>query len=140
MKEKRIWHEESFIVQDMEKQFKRNQGLDYQLYYSCQKICDAYGIEQLNHAKAVLQQRKVYQESYRNLMALAVSIIAILISIFSLVYSGNSQIGANYAGGAFLLFLMAILCYLAVLTPMKRNRKNDYFLSVICDEIVKRSK
>lgn len=140
LEKNQIWHEESFIVKDMEKQFKINHGLDYPLFYSCKKICDAYGIEQLNHAKAVLQQRKAYEESYRNVMALAVSVIAILIGVFSIGYSENSQSGGNYAGGAFLLFLMAVLCYWVVLTQIKGNQKNEYFLSIICDEIAKRSR
>ncbi|MBO5484335.1 MAG: hypothetical protein J5979_03880 [Lachnospiraceae bacterium] len=128
-------HEESFIVQEMEKAFRDNSLLDYQLFYSCHKICELYGLEQLSHAKGVLEQRMAYDDSLRILMTLAVSVIAVLLSAFSIM-----GLSTNIMVGAFVLFIFSVLCYCFILINTNEYRKSMYFLSVICDEISKRSK
>ncbi len=135
---KKKLHEESFIVQNMRKEFEKNPNFNYQLFHSCKKICDSYGIEQLNHAKAVLQQSKTYRELYVSLMSFGISLAAILVNILSILIQSQFDIDSGIS--IFTLFGVAVMAYYTVLLRMGDDRRDEYFISVIEDEVLKRSK
>ena len=49
-----------FVLETFEKELNE-QKMDYQFYFKCQKICQQFGIGQLEHANAILEQQKTIE-------------------------------------------------------------------------------
>lgn len=79
--------EESFILDDMEKAFKRHKKFNYQLYYDCKECCDIYGIEQLHHAKAILE-KKLNETNFRvNFITFVIAIVTVIFTCLGICVS-----------------------------------------------------
>ena len=79
--------EESFVLDDMKKIFKRHNKYDYQMFYDCQKHCCDYGSEQLRHAKAILEKRLTKLDYMINLINFLIAVIALGFTIYSILIS-----------------------------------------------------
>lgn len=79
--------EESFVLDDMEKIFKRHNKYDYQMFYDCQKHCCDYGSEQLLHAKAILEKRLTKLDYIINLINFFIAVIALGFTTYSIIIS-----------------------------------------------------
>lgn len=138
--------EQSFILNDMEKAFKRHKKFDYQLYYDCKKCCYTYGIEQLYHAKAIFEEKNIYEVENNNGISMVLTFISIALTTLTLWVSTltddkkkdllfNSFIMYGLLA-AFSVFILIVI-HNEIIIP---RRKNAYFYSIICDEIERRNK
>lgn len=138
--------EQSFILNDMEKVFKRHKKFDYQLYYDCKKCCYTYGIEQLYHAKAIFEEKNIYGVENNNGISMVLTFISIALTTLTLWVSTltddkkkdllfNSFIMYGLLA-AFSVFILIVI-HNEIIIP---RRKNAYFYSIICDEIERRNK
>ena len=139
-----IVKEESFILEDMKKAFKKNKKFDYQLYCECKKMCYVYGIEQLYHAKAVLEEKQTFASDNNNGISVVFSIITIALTTITLWVSALTDnrkkdlpLDSLLAYGLIVAIAMVILLILHNMVIIY-HRKDAYFYSIICDEIERR--
>lgn len=129
--------EESYIVESMKKEYKKTKNFTYQLYYSCKKCCDAYGIEQLNHAKAYLEQRR---KSNSDVISCWLGILSIIGIIATLIAAKANNIrNLEFLDLFLMLSLYSMLVMMVVIISSNVKKKDDYFYSIICDEIERRN-
>lgn len=136
--------EESFILEEMEKMFKNLNTFNYQLYYECQKVCTMYGMEQIYHAKAVLEEKKIYHSEINNANSYLLTFFSIVVAVIALWFSilpdkimETLNMDPLFLIGIFAVIVVAIIYELHDKTVIS-YRKTTYFYSIICDEIEKR--
>ena len=138
--------EESFILDDMEKSFKIHKKFDYQLYCNCKKNCYVYGIEQLYHAKAVLEEKQTYGIENNNGISIVLTLASIVLTTLTLWVSAlTDDRKKDLLFNPLLMYGMLVIIAVGIILVMHDkiilpHRKNAYFYSVICDEIERRSK
>lgn len=138
--------EESFILEELEKAFKKHKKFNYQLYYECMKACNIYGIEQLIHARAVLEERQIFGSENNNGFSFLLSYVSIVVTVITLWVSALTDKRKEALNIEPFIFV-GIACCLGVVTIFLLHdriiiphRKNAYFHAIICDEIERRSK
>lgn len=138
--------EQSFILNDMEKAFKRHKKFDYQLYYDCKKCCNTYGIEQLYHAKAIFEEKYIYGVENNNGISMVLTFISIALATLTLwVSTLTDDKKKDLLFNPFIMYgLLAVFSVFILIVIHNEiiipRRKNAYFYSIICDEIERRNK
>ena len=138
--------EQSFILNDMEKVFKRHKKFDYQLYYDCKKCCYTYGIEQLYHAKAIFEEKNIYGVENNNGISMVLTFISIVLTTLTLwVSTLTDDKKKDLLFNPFIMYgLLAVFSVFILIVIHNEiiipHRKNAYFYSIICDEIERRNK
>lgn len=135
----------SFILENMEKAFENHKKFDYQLYYECKKCCYTYGVEQLYHAKAVLEEKQTYGIENNNGISITLTLISIALTTLTLWASilTDDAKKRSLLNPTLMYGILAIIAVFGMLVLHDRyifpHRKNAYFYSIICDEIERRS-
>lgn len=138
--------EQSFILNDMEKAFKRHKKFDYQLYYDCKKCCYIYGIEQLYHAKAIFEEKNIYGVENNNGISMVLTFISIALTTLTLwVSTLTDDKKKDLLFNFFIMYGLLAVFFVFILIVIHNEiiiprRKNAYFYSIICDEIERRNK
>lgn len=138
--------DKSFILEGMEEEYNKFREFNYQLYYSCKKYCDAYGVEQLNHAKAVLEQKKQFSEENNMSATILLALVSTGFMVVTLIVSAMTEDNKKKIDIDFLIifgllyFGCVVLVFIFQNVVSRIRRRNSYFHSIICDEIERRNK
>ena len=131
--------ETCFVLEVLDKELNE-QKIDYQFYYKCQKICKQFGMEQLKHAKAILELEKTHNDVMGQLGALMISWFSMISANLAIVFIGETKldiIGKGIVVGT--MWMVGLMIYSCTFVARVDSEGHAYYYSVICDEIERRN-
>ncbi|MCI5501250.1 MAG: hypothetical protein MR409_04905 [Lachnospiraceae bacterium] len=140
-------NDNSELLEEFEKEYKRRRIIDIHFFKKCKQICKKASIAQLKHAKYVLDEFKILSAGNDagvtqtfTILSLAVAMISIMSDKSSLILNNErSAMFFNITCGTFLVYIVvAFVLFLVHKATVPGRRRNEYYYSIICDEIDKR--
>lgn len=129
-----------FVLETFEKELNE-QKMDYQFYFKCKKICQQFGIGQLEHANAILEQQKTHSDAMTQIESIAISVYSMISATLAVVIIGRTKFDYMWRGILVgVMWMMAIMIYAFSFLRKINLERHAYYYSLICDEIEKRNK
>lgn len=131
--------ENSFVLEVFDKEFNE-QKIDYQFYYKCQKICKQFGMEQLKHARAILELERTHNDAMGQLGALLISLFSMISATIAAVIIGETKLDIiERAILVSVIWMVALMIYGCTFIARVNSERHVYYYSLICDEIERRN-
>lgn len=131
--------ETCFVLEVLDKELNE-QKIDYQFYYKCQKICKQFGMEQLKHARAILELERTHNDAMGQLGALLISLFSMISATIAAVVIGETKLDIIEQGILVLvIWMVALMIYGCTFIARVNSEQHVYYYSLICDEIERRN-
>lgn len=136
----------SELINKFENKYKSNKIIDIEFYGKCKEICEDESIENLKHAKAVLEERKIDASGNDVGFAQIFAIASMTLAILSLLADSIVKIlgldsSCDFFVSTCIVFVIVTFILLVVyMGTIPSRRRHAYYYSVICDEIDEKKK
>lgn len=131
--------ENCFVLEVFDKELNEPK-IDYQFYCKCQKICKQFGMEQLKHARAILELEKTHNDAMGQLGAILISLFSMISATIAAVVIGETKLDIIWRGILVWAMLMeALMIYCGLVVKRVNSERHVYYYSLICDEIERRN-
>jgi hypothetical protein len=137
LKMKRRWKSGSSLVEKLFDKVEEYKKIEIKCCKNCKEILkNEKDLDELYHAKAVLEQRMKSKENLQNIISNTFNLVAIILSVIAMVISlSNGKVGKMDIGcfAVGMLLVCVTIYYLGDNSPI--NKYMYYVYSLICAEI-----
>lgn len=131
--------ENCFVLEVFDKELNEPK-IDYQFYCKCQKICKQFGMEQLKHARAILELEKTHNDAMGQLGAILISLFSMISATIAAVVIGETKLDIiERAILVSVIWMVALMIYGCTFIARVNSERHVYYYSLICDEIERRN-
>ena len=135
----------SELINRFENNYEPNKIINENFYDECKEICEDESIDNLKHAKAVLEERKIDASGNDVGFAQIFAIASMSLAILSLLADSIVKVlgldsSCDFFVSTCIVFVVTFILLVVYMATIPSRRMNAYYYSVICDAIYEKEK